>query len=60
MSYLRNVGHALSCLLNALFGGEQDQSLSARVGVSKVWLAAKLRQWSKHFDNSASKRKRSK
>jgi hypothetical protein len=34
MRYLSNVGATLSCLANALIGGEFGETLSARIGLS--------------------------
>lgn len=49
--YFYNVGSALSCLFNALIGGEADESLSLRIGrsilrgglASRVWMPAGLK-----------------
>ncbi|TJW14454.1 MAG: hypothetical protein E5W82_10790 [Mesorhizobium sp.] len=34
VNYLINVGATISCLANALFGGEYGQTLSCRIGLS--------------------------
>lgn len=42
MGYFYNIGVALSCLANAILGGDCEQSLSCRIGLSileKGWMA---------------------